>query len=403
MVKGRQWKTKLKSYENSSFNKDNTPRASTSVESVSDKIKRLRIEQHRAENNRLKLNQPPEIQPNLVRYETNNTAHRPPVPLTAGPPPPPSWRSNTRERQVSVQRLQEKRKVLVTPDNANSLYTLCAHQAARQIIHVSKKSTWADVIPYLSVPVKQTLMQYISLIDGLDDILFDLFVSFDYNDLCFEGTRVSFATFYKAYWRVEELRQVEEADDWWDQEEFMEVGYEHRPIDAIGAEEADIKDEREIHLEPVISALLTEQHRIKVTEALLDRQGYFLFSPLSSRLTCLNISFAVQWPNISLAHLLVTTMPGLQQLRTAGCFHSTEGPRAISILSQGLRALTVWDIGFHHWLTVDIICGITGRINWKRDLGGLTTLYLQNLQEGVAAHVRDWLTSEGYRQIRVVE
>lgn len=414
MAKGRQWKTKLKSYENASFNKEQKPTQTT--ESVSDKIKRLRVEQQRAEMNRsLRRSQTSNHSEShlsgLMRYETERDPTTAPLPITPGPPPPPSWRLNRvhQERIVSVQRLKAKRELVTAKDN--TLYGQSACQAAQSI--TSKKNVWSEAIPYLPITVKQTLMQHISSIDGLDETLFDLFISFGYSDLCFEDARISFTKFCKAYWRVEEQcarSTEEEEDDWWDHEDnspFTDAydGYAHHPIgfdsETITTATEDIKDERASCLEPILLLFLKDQYRNP--SSILDKKSFLLFTPLSSTLTSLNISF-LRWPNISVAHLLVCTLPHLQQLRTAGCFNATDGPRAISIISQGLRMLNLWDIGFHPWIKYETLCGITGLINWKRDLQELNMLCIENLQEGVTMQVREWLANEGYhRRIKVTE
>ncbi|KAI9277617.1 hypothetical protein BY458DRAFT_504608 [Sporodiniella umbellata] len=401
MVKSQQWKSRLKSYEKSSGCQGSSWKATSTVETVNDKIQRLRIEQNRAETNRLRRHQPTLPQPNQVRYETNDIQQSAPLHVTAGPPPPPSWRSSIRERQVQIQRLQEKRRVLVTAND--SLYSQCAHQAAKEILCGSKRKEWNNAIEVLSIPVKQTLMQYISLINGLDDTLFDPFVSLDYHDLCLEGSTVTFTKFFKAYWQLKEQQLEEEVENWWDHDVDSEEGYIHLPFNLRAAEKVDLKEEREIQIEPILSAFLKDQYPSCSSEALLDRQGFFLFSPLASNLTSLNISFSVQWPNLSLAYLIVTTLPAIQYLRTAGCFDSIDGPRAISIISQELRFLVLWDIGFHPWLTFDRICGVTGQIDWQRDLKELRTLYIQNLQEGVAAQIKGWIIENGFIHICVLD
>ncbi|CAO3697538.1 unnamed protein product [Rhizopus microsporus] len=432
MTKGRQWKAKLKSYENSSFNKDTyRPSSTSTAEFVTDKIRRLRIEQQRAEQNRQRRsrnNPQSDSTPvsGVVIYQSetgqqgnNNNNNNARLPLTAGPPPPPSWRTNAREVQreqmESVKNVKENRKKVVAVGDS-SLLNQCACQAARCM--TTKRNGWNELIPYLPVAVKQVLLQHISSIDGLDSILFDSFISFDYTDLCLEDARISFAKLCKAYWRVEEYRQrvVEEVEEWWEydiEEEGVEEEnvdhYVYSPPDAnvddCTSEDLDTKDERSSYLETVITDLLISQHHIKVTMAhsLLNTKSFSLFTPLSCKLTSLNISFAVNWPNISLAHLLVSTLPRLQQLRTAACFNATEGPRAITIISQGLRKLKVWDIGFHNWIRLESLCGSTCLVNWKRDLQELELLCLQHLHEGVSSQAREWLANESHGRIQVID
>ncbi|KAI8886627.1 hypothetical protein K501DRAFT_283683 [Backusella circina FSU 941] len=346
MPKGRNLKAKLKKNYQKSSPTPNAETRPTTVESVSDKINRLRIEHLRASDKPL-------------RQQVLVTKHKP-ISRTPGPPPPPSWLvSNV----ATSNKIHYKTRY---DDNVtDTLSKQCAAQVAKSL------PSYLSAIPDLPVRTRQLILRYAR---DLDDTCFSAFVAFDYGDLQLIDSGVTFNRFLKWLWRVDPIQEQELFDDWEDQldDDNGMVKYKYDPfMEDDSRENVDTKDERTFHI----------QHIITVIQGRTTNKPFMLYTPLSMKLVSLNISFPKKtFPNITLAHLLINTLPNLRQLGTASVFTNVmDGPRAISLIANGLVKLEEWDIGYHEWLTGDLIFGKL--VHWNTDLRRLIKLMIRGIED----------------------
>ncbi|CAO3622487.1 unnamed protein product [Cunninghamella blakesleeana] len=243
-----------------------------------------------------------------------------------------------------------------------------------------------------------------SILGGLTKNQLDLFSKTEYEELWLESSKLTIENIIRSFWQVTEVDYSNDikvydhshdiVDDW---EQLAESDDEKEkdsiniPAFRIILDQPDTS-EQYIHLYEIISLLRPDIHN---NESKNQHNGkkknislaYSISSPLLCHsLVSLNISFiqlikttkpttessALSW--ISFAHLLITTLPNLLWLYSAGCFDEIQGPKVVSILSHGLRKLRFWDIGYHSWLlNMD---SFTSNIDWRHDLRELKTLCL---------------------------
>jgi hypothetical protein len=357
MPKGRNLKAQLKKNYQKVSPAPAAESHSSTVESVSDKIIRLRIQHLRASEKPLRQQ---------VLVNKPKTSSRIP-----GPPPPPSWLVNN-----------------VTPCNKNHdrRYNDVTDTLSKQCAALVAKSLPAhlSVIPDLPVRTRQLILQYAR---NMDDACLSAFVAFDYGEIQLVDSVVAFQQLLKWFWRVDPIQEQELLDDWEDQadDDNGMVKYIYDPCmeSDNDKENADIKDERTFHIQQIIMMIQGSSHHKLNT-------SFMLYTPLSLKLVSLTLSFPKRtFPNITLAHLLVNTLPNLRQLGTASVFNNVmDGPRAISLIANGLVKLEEWDIGYHTWLTMDLISGTL--IHWNTNLRRLKRLVIRGVDdaEQMAVHFK---------------
>ncbi|KAG0185012.1 hypothetical protein DFQ28_010099, partial [Apophysomyces sp. BC1034] len=373
MTQGRKLKNKLKSFTVATKPPDNHGNNDTNTacsQSVTSKLVRLRAEQARAEKNRQRLRDkatdddahfasPPLL---LAPWESSvkqtPTLHN----TVAGPPPPLSWTPKTKE--VATQRRRRSES-----GDLPSLCSMCVRQIAYHID--TKYAAYPAYLTkqFLSLPIsiKQKVLQNTCLTNRL----LKLFGDTPYSDLCLENASISMSRLVQAFWKIrcaerkDNVKQLR--DDW---EEDTDSDDEGEPDTYTFDLEYQEEDECSYHLQYVLNVLAGNVDLSK---------RYILFTPLSMTLVSLNISFIRPFlPSTSIAYLISTTLPNLLSLSSAGCFTATEGPRALSIISRGLRRLRFWDIGYHEWIKADLFCEWSPEsvINWRKDLKDLQVLHL---------------------------
>ncbi|KAI8388762.1 uncharacterized protein BYT42DRAFT_561138 [Radiomyces spectabilis] len=396
MPKRQNLKNKLKVYTvqkneslRSSHDSDAQARTADNVDSVSTKLAKLRSEQARAAWNRQRQQRPipsnmaeqslnlgpswlmPAISPSTVEA---STSHR----SAAGPPPPRSWITRKSNQIRTIHR-----KVSNPTEGVPSLCWLCSVAIARRLaedyrLHADR---YDKAFASLSIRVKQSLLRALATSTGINDRLLKLFQDEEYDDLCLESSSISFSKLLRTYWRVKPLQakpppELAVKEDWEDEEE-EEVNQEQSWPEGEGY----IFDPDDNKKEDTEMSYAMQQVLECAVPGIARGRPYLLSMPMASTLVSLNLSFIRPvLPSIDLAYLIVTTLPHLASLSTAACFTATEGPRALFILSHGLRRLEYWDIGYHEWMQLELLCGpdIGASINWKKDLLYLKVLGLQS-------------------------
>jgi hypothetical protein len=369
MPKGRNLKAQLKkNYQKS----PPTPAAeshSSTVESVSDKITRLRIQHLRASEKPLRQQ---------VLVNKPKTSSRIP-----GPPPPPSWLLNNVTPCNKNYDMSSTYKDSIT----DTLSKQCAALVAKSL------PTHLSVIPDLPVRTRQLILQYAR---NMDDACLSAFVAFDYGEIQLMDSAVTFQQLLKWFWKVDPIQEQELLDDWEDQADDEQdngmVKYIYDPCmesDNDTKENPDTKDERTFHIQQIIMMIQGSRHHNKLNTS------FMLYTPLSLKLVSLTLSFPKKsFPNITLAHLLVNTLPNLRQLGTASVFNNVmDGPRAISLIANGLVKLEEWDIGHHAWLTMDLMSGTL--IHWNTNLRRLKRLVLRGIDD--AEQMAVYFKHAGYK------
>ncbi|CDH52429.1 predicted protein [Lichtheimia corymbifera JMRC:FSU:9682] len=264
----------------------------------------------------------------------------------AGPRPPPSWTMSHSQMAAYHARTPPPRPSYIQLCNArsSSLRTLCARLTVDRIVHCPRQ------VSRLSVRSKQWVLSEFG--DRLTDALLRHFAGDLYGELCLREAKVSFAMLIKTFWKTVPLHQDqphELAEDWedtlddsWEGEQEEEqhhyITYQHH---------------NDYRLAPILD-ILGDHHPV-------------LMTPLSAKLVMLDVSFMPQL-DPSFFYLVAFTLPNLTRLIMAG---STATQEVVLLLSRELKFLVYWDIGYHTWLTSDVICR---GIQWERDLKRLKTL-----------------------------
>ncbi|OAD66734.1 hypothetical protein PHYBLDRAFT_80589 [Phycomyces blakesleeanus NRRL 1555(-)] len=347
----------------------------------------------------------------------STATHRAP----AGPPPPPSWLPKP---IVATPRRKTEDISYITKRTFTSLRVICAHEIAKSLKtwHSSAPGKCARYFSALPMTAKEIILQEFSALhrlgyNGLPDQFLYLFGGHDhYTHLCLEGSSVSLNKLIQVFWRARpeharpKISSADEdslADDWEDAIEDKitdnynnsdnngESGsndYDHNHNNSsIHFYTYDPEDQENENFYSIQDIL-----RVILGRSMKPNQPYRLFTPLSTQLVSLNLSFVRPvLPSVALAHLLCATLPNLLSLSTAGTFGPSEGPLTLRILSQGLQRLHYWDIGYHDWITADILCGYTSKtvIHWAKDLRDLRVLALQSAgpNNNVGTDVANWI------------
>ncbi|KAJ2960698.1 hypothetical protein NQZ79_g3974 [Umbelopsis isabellina] len=356
--------------------------------SVRAQLEQLRLEHARSRRNAYRSQphstQTPEIHP-FLNYESGapipdiRTRSRPgsyrPIP---GPAPPRSWITTNRAKVIAahdqliiserIRKRQQARREL------RSLCETCAYNLGYQTLF-NEDYAWhmRKVVKNLPIHLKEEVLYAISEIGGMNDRLLPYFALTEVSELCLANCTLSAELFFKEFWKVETRRHipVKEVKDTWE----------------------DIDDDDSDNMEILSPPLEQFEERQYVNLYLvarsikpsIDLSNRWVISTKLTHLTILDISFfRPHLPALATSELLVTTLPHLISLSTAGTFQRDNGSAALSVLSKGLRKLQFWDIGYHEWITPEVICGNASvvLINWDRDLQNLDFLSLENIGPG---------------------
>lgn len=395
MPKGRDLKGKLRHYATSPRQQQQQQQQQDAsveaVDSVSQRIALMRIEQVRAERNRrTQTEEVPQQQvqqqgPQQVAAGDSWIWHHDRVDIPSNPPrapagpyAPPSWRAAQAESHLDKSAIVPLRKPV-----ERNLGWICAEALAKDKLS-------GRVLRRLPIHAKQVLLR--AYADRLTDTTLPWFAHGEYNELYLEGAHISLKAFARAFYRISDVpalphEDVDEdvlSDDW-------EAAAEESDQDSNssqGHREGYIYDPEQFndtswYLSDVIQWLASARPSHPV----------LLSTPLASHLVSLNISFIrPAWPVLTTAYLISNTMPHLSSLSMAGTFPAQRDcARALSILARGLSQLRYWDIGYHAWMDAQGLC--TQWIDWQRDLRLLDTLVLEGCGSGVADQVRHLLRS----------
>ncbi|KAI8337055.1 hypothetical protein BC941DRAFT_426553 [Chlamydoabsidia padenii] len=393
-MKGKR-KLKLKSYQYSATNSiqsstlTNCHSTTDATLTVNEKLAKLRLEHKRTLTNRQRHDPASfqgtsrQQQDTLLKIDTYwmhpwanldfTTFERPPSPprpeRPPGPPPPPSW-----DRQPTPTTPTPTNITYISPQSSASstvpsLVKCCCRVLGAQIRQPRQ---------HIPTHVKQRLMcEWGPLIT---DTTMYLFEKTDYDELWLESAQVSLERLVQAFWKVGKVEEIVEAwnDDWEQQEDTTTT----LPLVRLEPDQEDIGAWKHLNrimmiLRPSSSSLVT------------------LSSPYLGRtLVSLNISWmtprgTLSW--ISFAHLMVSTLPQLKWLYSAGTFDAIQGPQVMAILATGLRRLTLWDLSCHPWLQLEVLI----MVDWQRDFRALTNLGLSPLSTNNNKAFHDLLKQHG--------
>ncbi|SAM05944.1 hypothetical protein [Absidia glauca] len=392
MARGRQLKTQLRQYSSTSHTNDPPP-ASSPPSSVTDKLTKLRIEQSRAVANRRQRQQVPQqsivLDHGLPPWTTatstlsDNSSSSNNIPTyrrAAGPPPPPSW---TRPRPAPAPSPRYHRPIPAT--TFPTLVQLCCRQLT------TLQASLIRPIQHLPVHVKQCLLlEWSSYSPSLvTDATMPLFEKTAYEELWLEASQVSLQRLIRAFWKVE-TPTVDDDDDDDDSDNDND--------DTVVDDWEDLHDNDDDDDDGVPRCVLSTQEEqwsdLYTTLAPSLSTRIILSSPwLGQSLVSLNVSWTPPsyWPK--LAYLMVSTLPHLMWLYSAGCLDRTQGPQVVSLLSHGMRKLKFWDLGFYDdWLDVSLI-------DWQRDLLELKTLCVSSSKR---ADLLVWLKHHNLSRIKLI-
>lgn len=416
MPKKRDLKNKFRQFPSSSssnnIKKESSAKASTEESNVTAKLNKLRVEQARAERNRGQRKEATDVGENQPQWQELKQTRR-----TAGPPPPRSWivkEQELNERPIHVrprnqtrpwQQQQSQKESTVQPLWQQCAFVLCKQVAAW---YATDRRACMRQIARLPIKTKQMLLRAFAESSSvtLTNQLLTMFGEAgneEYSELCLEGASISMECLVKTFWNVRTYQTTTESisEDW--EEAAEEI--EH----AFGGQEAEYIHDPEQHNECTWHLRLL-LHMARHSASIDLSKHLVLYTPLSAKLTTLNLSFIQPpVPAVGLAYLITQTLPDLQILSVAGTFPGKQGQQALSVLSRGLRKLTVWDIGYHAWLEANMLCDDTSPsplIHWNRDLLNLQILVLQccgaSQNDQVGNQVKQWLLDHcGSRKIDV--
>ncbi|CAO3592450.1 unnamed protein product [Absidia cylindrospora] len=247
-----------------------------------------------------------------------------------------------------------------------------------------------------------------------------MFEKTEYEELWLEASNVSLEKLVRAFWKLDELANsytsmaAGPVDDWedllWDHDHGITTtttlqnsptdDYDHPPTVVL-----HLDSQEEIGKWKYLSHVTTILQKRPST--LTACPSYSLSSPFLGRtLVSLNISFmrpASSSPThlcwIAFAHLVVSTLPHLNWLYSACCFDKYQGLEILKILSQGLRKLKFWDMGYHSWLKLN---PLTTAINWQRDLMELNTLCLSSGSSHMSSDITKWFKTHHLARIKLI-
>ncbi|KAH8551473.1 hypothetical protein BGW37DRAFT_493790 [Umbelopsis sp. PMI_123] len=323
-----------------------------------------RLQQLRLENARNRLNQQRE-----VRRPTQLQDIHPFYNFESGTPLPeirPPNASQVHEKQNITERIKRRRKVRT---GVISLSEICTYTVAYQIIYSdAQEARLARTIPRTPIHLKELLLHAIAELGGVNDRILKMMGVLDLNDLCLENCTLSLDLFYRTFWKLETkyIQPVKESKETWEELDDDELD-ESATVSSISDKYDDGRFASIYRVTRLINPVIDISKQWNITSKL-------------AHLTSLEISFfRPHFPGLATSELIVTTLPHLTSLSMAGTLQKEDGYGALSVLSKGLRMLQYWDIGYHDWITPEVICGYSSTlvINWDKDLQNLDYLSLE--------------------------
>ncbi|KAI9308168.1 hypothetical protein BJ944DRAFT_260766 [Cunninghamella echinulata] len=385
----------------------------------------------------------------------------------AGPSPPRSWiRSRIRHELTNINNnnipkdtllQQRKQRLKLYYSQFSSLVELCAKQLYYLYDHHAT-AYYKKQFKSLPIHTKQMILYEWSFLGGLTTAQLDLFSKTEYEELWLEASKITIEQLIKTFWQAIEINSTasplfpssslknssyvtdnEEddiVDDWEQLADSDESNHDSVDIPSfhIHLDRPDTSDQY-LHLNQIMQLLRPDLHIYLSTHYNPRHEKknkkisptHSISSPLLGQtLVSLNISFielsattktagsssTLSW--VSFAHLITTTLPNLLWFYSAGCFDEIHGPKAVSVLSHGLRKLRFWDLGYHPWLLN--MNSLTSLIDWHHDLKELKTLCLtpppnitatngaanNNTDHQILADLSRWFHMNGLSRIRII-
>ncbi|KAI9281422.1 hypothetical protein BC943DRAFT_329852 [Umbelopsis sp. AD052] len=307
----------------------------------------------------------PEIRPQNNAQGTNRR-----VP---GPQAPRSWIAAMRakstavhEKQSITERIQKRNKARI---GVRSLREICTYTVAYQIIYSEEHAArLSRTLPSTPIHLKEFLLRAIAELGGVNDRILKMMGVLDLNDLCLENCTLSLDLFYRTFWKLEtkHVQRVKESKDTWEE---------------LGDDE--LEEETAVVSDMYDDGRFASLFRVaRLINPVVDLSKQWVITTKLTQLTSLDISFfRPHLPGLAASELIVTTLPHLTSLSMAGMLQKDDGYGALSVLAKGLRMLQFWDIGYHDWITPEVICGYASTlvINWDKDLQNLDYLSLEHI------------------------
>ncbi|CAM0138116.1 hypothetical protein VKS41_001347 [Umbelopsis sp. WA50703] len=295
-----------------------------------------------------------------------------------GPAPPRSWTTPNRakvaavhEQQIISERISKRQQATAA---LRSLCETCAYNLGYQTLFNEDYTRQIQkVVKNLPIHLKEEVLYAISEIGGMNDRLLSYFALTEVSELCLANCTLSPELFYREFWKVETRRPkaVKEVKDTWEDIDYDES----EDIELLSLPLEQFEERQFVNLYLIARSINPS----------VDLSKRWIITTKLTQLTTLDISFfRPHLPALATSELIVTTLPHLISLSTAGTFQRDHGSAALSVLSKGLRKLQFWDIGYHDWITPEVICGNPSvvLINWDRDLQNLDFLSLENIGPG---------------------
>lgn len=311
----------------------------------------------------------PEIRPQNASQGTNRR-----VP---GPQAPRSWIAAMRakstavhEKQSITERIQKRSKARI---GVRSLREICTYTVAYQVIYSEKHAgNLSRALPSTPIHLKEFLLRAIAELGGVNDRILKTMGVLDLTELCLENCTLSLDLFYRTFWKLETKytpRRKESKDTWEDLDDDDDELEGNTAVTSISDKYDDGRFASLFRVARLINPVVDLSKQCIITTKL-------------TQLTSLDISFfRPHLPGLATSELIVTTLPHLRSLSMAGMLQKEDGYGALSVLSKGLRMLQFWDIGYHDWITPEVICGYASTlvINWDKDLQNLDYLSLEHI------------------------
>jgi hypothetical protein len=292
-----------------------------------------------------------------------------------GPQAPRSWTAATgvkstaiHEQQSITERIKKKQQMRV---GVKSLCEICTYAVAYQIAYKEEHGAQlSKAIKGMPTHLKELLLHAISEIGGMNNRILTMLSATDLTDLCLENCTLSLDLFFRTFWKIETKRAQlpKEVKDTW--EELEEDEIDEPTLTITRSDKSD--DSRFANLFRIA----------RLINSAVDLSRRWTIATKLTNLSTLDISFfRPHLPGLATCELIVTTLPQLISLSMANTLQKEDGYGALSVLSKGLRMLQFWDIGYHDWITPEVICGYSSVfvINWDRDLQNLEFLSLEHI------------------------
>ncbi|CAO3674929.1 unnamed protein product [Umbelopsis ramanniana] len=366
-VKHQYSKHSLPHHHSSNVLTNHTPRDNPSdvagEMSVTAQLQQLRTENARSRRN---------LQGGYTQRQTQLQDIHPFYNFESGTPLPeirPQNASQVHEKQSIIERIQKRSKVRI---GVRSLRELCTYTVAYQVIYSEEHAAHLSrALPSTPIHLKEFLLRAIAELGGVNDRILKMMGVLDLTDLCLENCTLSLDLFYRTFWKLETkyIPRRKESKDTWEELDDDDELEGNTTLTSISDKYDDGRFASLFRVARLINPVVDLSKQCIITTKL-------------TQLTSLDISFfRPHLPGLATSELIVTTLPHLTSLFMAGMLQKEDGYGALSVLSKGLRMLQFWDIGYHDWITPEVICGYASTlvINWDKDLQNLDYLSLEHI------------------------